>query len=53
MANNLVVTMALGKQTVVIEAEPKTFKSKTDGFYFRNRVKIGADEYYVQLIVSK
>ena len=50
---NLVATLALGKQTVVVEAEPKTFKSKTEGFYYRGRVKIGAEDYHVQLIVSK
>lgn len=50
---NLKVTLDVGGKTVEIEAEPHTFKSGTDGFYFRERVNIGGKSYHVQVIVSE
>lgn len=48
------VTMEIkGKPASEVEAEPHTFKSGTEGFYFRERVNIGGKSYHVQIIVSE
>jgi hypothetical protein len=47
------VTMKQGTEKVTVEAEPKQFKSGTNGFYFRNRVQIGKETYHAQIILSK
>lgn len=36
-----------------IKLEPKTFKSGSSGFYFRERVVLGGEDYHVQIIISK
>jgi len=41
------------KEVVVIQAEDHTFKSGTEGFYFRGRVEIDGQSYHVQLIISR
>jgi len=41
------------KGEVTIEAKPHTFKSLTQGYYFRDRVVIDEVEYHVQIIISK
>ena len=36
-----------------IELEEKSFKSGSKGFYYRGRVKIGEENYYCQIIISR
>jgi hypothetical protein len=46
------VTIKVGKDEKVLELEDHTFKSKTTGFYYRDRVTIGKTNYHVQIIIS-
>jgi len=49
---NLKVTLDIGGKIAEVEAEPHSFKSGSDGFYFRERVSIGGKSYHVQIIIS-
>jgi hypothetical protein len=49
----LKITLDKDGKVATVEAEEKTFKSGTSGFYFRDRVKLNGESYHVQVIVSK
>lgn len=42
-----------GKPAVDVEVAPHTFKTGSEGFYFRERVNIGGKSYHVQIIISE
>lgn len=40
-------------EKVEVKLEERKFKSGSEGYYFRDRVKVGGLDYYVQIIISK